>query len=48
MFDATTECCYYVRESELGEGMATMHLRLVPARSGQQRGIRPATDYLHL
>ena len=46
IYDATTERCYYVSASELGEGRAMLHLRLTPARSGGRLGIRRAEDYL--
>jgi hypothetical protein len=46
VYDATTERCFYLAASELGEGRACIHLRLTPARSGRRLGIRDATDYL--
>ncbi len=46
VYDATSERCYYVPASELGEGRAYLHLRLTPALSGRRLGIRPASDYL--
>jgi hypothetical protein len=46
VFDATTECCFYVPATVLGEGRAELSLRLVPARNGQLRGVRPAAEYL--
>jgi hypothetical protein len=46
VYDATTNCCYYVPAAALGEGRWRLHLRLVPARSGRRAGIRLATDYL--
>ena len=48
VYDATTGGCYYIPAAELGEGRAIMHLRVGPARNGQQRGVRWATDYLQL
>jgi hypothetical protein len=48
VYDATTECCYYVPSSELGAGMSTMHLRLAPARNNQHRKVRPAHAYLEI
>lgn len=46
VYDPTTDCCYYVPASQLGEGRSYLHLRLTPARSGMRRGIRLAADYL--
>ena len=46
IYDATTERCYYIPASELGEGRWVVHLRLVPARSGRRVGIHSAGDYL--
>jgi hypothetical protein len=48
VYDATTERCYYVPATELGEGMNTMYLRLLPARNNQRRGIRAANRYLEI
>ncbi len=45
VYDSTTERCYYLSSSELGEGRSTLTLRLQPARNGQRLGIRPAIDY---
>ena len=44
--DAATHRCFYVPAAELGDGRAVLHLRLAPARNTQQRGTRPAEDYL--
>jgi PD-(D/E)XK endonuclease len=46
VYDATTDCCYYVPATELGSGMRRMHLRLVPTRNNQTSRIRRAEDYL--
>ena len=48
VYDSTTGRCFYVPSSELGEGRALIHLRLGPARNGQRRGVRWASDYLQL
>ena len=48
VYDATTERCYYVPATELGEGMNMMHLRLTPARNNQHRGVRLADAYLEI
>ncbi|HWT91782.1 MAG TPA: group I intron-associated PD-(D/E)XK endonuclease [Solirubrobacteraceae bacterium] len=44
-WDATTQQCFYVPASELGEGRAVLHLRLDAPRSGRRAGIRWAADY---
>jgi Holliday junction resolvase-like predicted endonuclease len=46
VYDVTSQRCYYVPASELGDGMSALTLRLAPTRNGQHRGIRFATDYL--
>jgi PD-(D/E)XK endonuclease len=46
VYDVTSERCYYVPASELGNGMNTLTLRLSPTRNGQHQGIRFASDYL--
>jgi hypothetical protein len=46
VYDATTNCCYYVPAAELGSGMAMMHLRLVAPRNNQRSRIRMAGEYL--
>jgi hypothetical protein len=46
VYDITTERCYYVPATELGDGMAHMHLRLTPALNNQTCGVRPAGDYI--
>jgi hypothetical protein len=46
VWDATTDRVFYVPAAELASGRAILHLRLVPARNGQRRGIRDARDYL--
>ena len=45
VFDPTTDRCFYIPASELGDGRSQVLLRLTPARNGQVRGIRPAADY---
>jgi PD-(D/E)XK endonuclease len=37
--------CYYIPATELGGGMNTLSLRLVPTLNGQARRIRLAADY---
>jgi hypothetical protein len=46
VYDATTDRCYYVPATELGDGRATITLRLRAARNNQRRGIRDAQRYL--
>ena len=45
IYDPTSDCCYYVPAAELGAGRSNLHLRLTPARNGQQEGIKLAADY---
>jgi hypothetical protein len=45
-YDVTSQRCYDVAASELGNGMNTLTLRLSPTRNGQHQGIRFASDYL--
>jgi hypothetical protein len=45
-YDETSERCYYVPASELGDGRALLHLRLTAARNNQRARVRLATDYL--
>lgn len=44
-FDATTQSCYYVPASLLGDGRAALHLRLTEALNGQSLGTRLAADF---
>ena len=48
VWDATTDRCYYVPASLLGEGRSVLHLRLDPPRSGRRLGVHWAEDYLQL
>ena len=45
VYDATTDRCFYIPAGDLGDGRNTMTLRMTPARNGQRRGIRMATDF---
>lgn len=45
-YDATTDRCYFVPSSMVGQGRCIMHLRLDPARNNQVRGTRLAADFL--
>jgi hypothetical protein len=47
VYDGTSDYCYYVPARELGNGRATMSLRLRPALNGQRLGTRPAENYLN-
>jgi hypothetical protein len=48
VYDATSECCYYVPAGELGEGMHMLHLRLTPPRNNQHLRVRLAAAYLEI
>jgi len=48
VYDPTTDRCYYVPSTELGDGMNVMHLRLTPARNNQRRRVRLASNYLEI
>ena len=45
VYDRTTDRCFYLPASELGEGRSQLHLRLTPAKNNQQVGIRFAETY---
>jgi PD-(D/E)XK nuclease superfamily protein len=44
-WEPTLDRCFYIPAKELGDGMNMLLLRLVPARNGQTRRVRPAADY---
>lgn len=46
VYDATTGQCFYIPARELGSGKAMLHLRLTPARNGQQ-GEDPVGERLY-
>jgi PD-(D/E)XK endonuclease len=46
VYDRTTDRCYYVPSSELGNGRSDFHLRLTEPLNCQKVGIRYAGDYL--
>jgi hypothetical protein len=48
VWDATLDRCYYVPAADLGDGMTELRLRVVPARNGQMRRIRPAERYSNI
>jgi hypothetical protein len=48
VYDITTDRCYYVPASALGDGMNVMSLRLVPARNNQRQRIRLAERYVEI
>jgi hypothetical protein len=45
VWDRTTDACFYLDASELGNGRRQLHLRLVPTANNQRIGIRFADDY---
>ena len=45
VYDVTTDECFYVPASELGDGMRMVTLRYKPARNNQTKGIRWTKDY---
>jgi len=45
-YDKTTEQCYYVPSSLLGEGRSYLHLRIKAPLNGMKKGIRYAKDFL--
>jgi len=47
VYDKSTERCYYIPATKLGDGMSLMHLRLAPTMNGQRVGINFADDYLY-
>lgn len=48
VYDRTTDACYYVPASKLGDGRDMLTLRLSEPRNGQRIGIRFAADYRNL
>ncbi len=48
VYDQTVDACFYVPSRYLGNGRATLSLRLVPARNGQRAGINMARDFADL
>ena len=48
VYDATTDRCFYVPASELGEGRTRLHLRLVPPSYNRRKDVRLASDYANL
>jgi len=45
-YDRTTDRCYYIPASELGDGRRELLLRVAPAKNNQRARIRLAEDYL--
>jgi hypothetical protein len=45
VYDRTTDCCFYIPATELGEGRDVLSLRLTDARNNQRARIRFADDY---
>jgi Holliday junction resolvase-like predicted endonuclease len=48
VYDKTTNRCYYVPASRLGDGRREMYLRLTPALNNQRKLVNFAADYLNL
>lgn len=48
VWDQTSESCFYIDANELGDGKATIYLRLVATANNQRIGIRFADDYRDL
>jgi hypothetical protein len=48
VYDRTSDRCYYIHASVLGQGMNSLSLRLTPARNRQRRGVRFAADHTEL
>jgi PD-(D/E)XK endonuclease len=48
VYDRTTDACYYVPASELGDGRDTLTLRLARPLNGQRAGIHFADNYREL
>lgn len=46
VYDKTTDRCYFVPASLLGEGRTVIHLRLTQAKNGQQKGLLWAKDFV--
>jgi PD-(D/E)XK endonuclease len=46
VYDLTTDRCYYVPSVQLGDGRATLTLRIAATLNNQRLGIRPVEDYL--
>jgi len=48
VYDKTSDKCYYIPSSFMGEGRHHINLRLVKPANNQQKGIHYAKDYLDL
>ena len=48
VYDRSTDRCYYIPASELGDGRRQLLLRLTPPKNNQRARIRFADDYLDL
>jgi Holliday junction resolvase-like predicted endonuclease len=46
VYDRTSNRCYYIPATELGNGRDAVSLRLQPTKNGQCSGIHRAVDYL--
>jgi hypothetical protein len=47
VYDATSDCCYYVPATELKDRMWSLHLRLTPP-ARRRKNVRMASDYVDL
>lgn len=45
VYDKTTDQCYFVPASELGDGKSELHLRVQPPKNGQVKKVRLAEGY---
>lgn len=45
VWDVSTDRCFHIPASELGDGRTQISLRLCPSRNNQRLGVRDATDY---
>jgi hypothetical protein len=48
VYDALSECCYYIPATELGEGMCMLQLRVTDPKNNQRTGVRFARDYVEI
>lgn len=48
VYDVTSDRCYYLPASILGNGMGMLSLRLTDARNNQRVGVRFARDYVDI
>jgi PD-(D/E)XK endonuclease len=46
VYDATTDCCYYIPATELRGGRREIRLRILPTLNNQRQYVRLANSYL--